>query len=170
MNICLKQIYNNTRHKYHVAKECWKQGLYILAITHDANKYIPWVLKVYDEYAKGNYDKGRNKTGYYRPYTDNHKFNLALNYHTTHSKHHWQYWSIQVDADNTIPQDIPEKYLKEMMCDWIGASITSGRGRDGARTWYITNGDKLQLSDSTREYIDKFFNLGGNANGENNTR
>jgi hypothetical protein len=159
MNIYLKQIYNNTRHKYYVMKECWHQGLYILSITHDLNKYIPWVLKAYADYAKGDYNKGRNKSGYYRPYTDDPAFNLALHYHVTHSKHHWQYWSIQVDAEGGIPVDIPDKYLKEMLCDWIGASIASGRGSGGAKTWYIENGIKLLLSDTTRKYITRFFNI-----------
>ena len=93
---------------------------------------------------------------------------MALHYHVSHSKHHWQYWSIQVDNEGGIPQDIPEKYLKEMLCDWRGASIASGRG--SARTWYIENNDKLILSDNTRAYINKFFGLEGDINGENNTR
>jgi hypothetical protein len=155
----IKQLYNNTRHKWYVMLELFRNGYYMLGLIHDWNKYIPWVVAGYTSYSKGDYNKGRDKSGYYRPYTDCPKFNIALHYHVTHSKHHWQYWSMQVDAEGAIPFDIPEKYIIEMLCDWTGASIANGRGRTGAKDWWISNSGKLILHDNVRKYIDRFFNI-----------
>jgi hypothetical protein len=159
MNDYIGHFYRLTRHRYFVMHECWKQHLYLLGILHDINKYLPVVFIPYAKYSLINYKKNSDSTGYYSPHTDYDKLTLAMNWHTTHSKHHWQYWSVQAEADNTVALDIPEKYIKEMICDWIGANIAGGRGRDGARAWYINNGDKLLLSNNTRKYIKRFFNI-----------
>jgi hypothetical protein len=46
------------------------------------------------------------------------KFDSAWNIHQKRNKHHWQYWVLIMDNGSIEALDIPEKYIKEMLCDW----------------------------------------------------
>lgn len=46
------------------------------------------------------------------------QFDLARNYHQKRNKHHWQYWVLIMDSGEVKALDMPEKYIKEMLCDW----------------------------------------------------
>lgn len=48
-------------------------------------------------------------------------FSEAWLHHKGKNKHHWQYWTDFKD-NKVIPIEIPEKYIKEMICDIRGAS------------------------------------------------
>lgn len=73
-------------------------------------------------------------------------FNKAWEHHYKNNKHHWNYW---------IGQDMPEKYIKQMICDWKAMSRKFG---DTAQEFYMKNHDKIELTHCSRVLLE--FNLG----------
>lgn len=81
-------------------------------------------------------------------------FDLAWLHHQKLNPHHWQYWLLPRDDGSMQPLEIPEKYVKEMICDWWGASMAYGnKGRN--RDWYEANKDNMALHPETREYVER---------------
>ena len=150
-----------TRHRIYVMIECWKKGLIWTGLIHDYSKYLPMELFPYARYSKGDWNKLRDKSGYYKPQTEDEGFNRALHHHVTNNKHHWQYWVMNVEAGEVTPLRIPKKYLKEMMCDWIGANKVRNIENpiEAARTWYRANRNKILLHEEARSWIMEFLGL-----------
>jgi len=103
-----------TKHKYYVMVECFKRGLYWQGIVHDLTKYSFAEFKESAKYFQGTgtpINKIKEELGYSR----------AWLHHKGHNKHHWEYWTDFFDGQ-IKPCTMPEKYIKEMCCDMIGAS------------------------------------------------
>ncbi len=109
------------RHKWFVFLECCKMGLIWRGIIHDLSKFrlsefIPYANHFYGE--KEGIKKGRNKSGYYKPYdTGNLFFDYAWLLHQKRNPHHWQYWILPKDDGGIKIFDMPLIYKKEMLCD-----------------------------------------------------
>jgi len=102
------------RHKYYVAKECFKYGLYWRGIVHDLSKFTPVEFIESAKYYSGKsspISASKKANGYSK----------AWLHHKGRNKHHWEYWT---DFKNGVPfaATIPEKYLIEMCCDILGAA------------------------------------------------
>ena len=118
MNKYLGHFKTITKHKWYVGIECFKRGLYWQGFMHDWSKYHPTEFLNSAKYWNGKTtpiglekkDKG---------------YSEAWLHHKGHNKHHWEYW---VDWKNgkRLLCKIPDKYLKEMACDMIGASKAYG--------------------------------------------
>ncbi len=158
----IKYINYLIRHKYYVMKECFKQGLYIQAITHDLSKFMPDEFIPYANYFYGsgnNIKKGRDSTGYYKPYeTGDDDFDFAWLLHQKRNRHHWQWWTLPKDREGIKILEIDTIYIKEMICDWRGAGIAQN-GKDTAIEWYIEHKDKMQLHPITRMKIEKLLGI-----------
>lgn len=165
-------------HKYYVSVECFRHGLIWRGLVHDLSKFLPSEFIPYMNYfyAKKEHDikRGRNETGYYKPYdTGDDDFDFAWLLHQKRNKHHWQWWILPKDEDGTRLFEIPEPYLTEMICDWVGAGKAQGKfsPKDDpyfeTRKWYKQNGEKMQLHSNTRKIIEKRIGLynGGLYNG-----
>lgn len=85
-------------------------------------------------------------------------FNLAWEHHQVNNKHHWNYWTYDVDEyyNNmgelesfklSQPKDMPLKHIKQMICDWEGMALKFG---DTAQQFYMNNYDKIELSLKSR--------------------
>ena len=142
------------RHKWYVFNECRKQGIFWLGIIHDWSKFLPdeWI-----PYANCFYGKSkkniRDETRYYKPYnTDDSKFDFAWFLHQKRNKHHWQYWTFPKDDGNIKIFNMPIKYRKEMLADWIGA----GKAKKSLdeKAWYDENKNKIKLHYQTRNWIE----------------
>jgi len=138
------------KHKWYVAVECFKVGLYLHAFTHDLSKFRPSEWFPYTEFFYG--DWGRNEPDDYRYWDARYyvqgPFDLAWLKHQKRNKHHWQYWVLHEDSGQTKTLFIPRKYLKQMACDWIGASKAI-RGKDATPIeWYrkVKNGTLMDES------------------------
>lgn len=149
-------------HKKNVFIECWKEGLYIHAFTHDLSKFS---LKEFKAYAINFYgEKNCKRCSYYTNCNYNQiglgsgnwakecndynyeDFNKAWEHHYKHNKHHWNYW---------VGREIPTKYIKQMICDWKAMSRKFG---DTAQEFYCKNYNKIKLEHNSR--IDLEFELG----------
>jgi len=57
------------------------------------------------------------------------------------------------DDGEVVPMKMPEKYVKEMLCDWWGASVATGNGGN-SKEWYEKNKEHTLLHDETRKYFE----------------
>ena len=108
-------------HKWYVGIECFKQGLYWQGIVHDFSKFSYVEFFYSAQYFNGTSTPiGREKIekGY----------SLAWLNHKAKNKHHWEYWTDFYEGV-CKPVPIPEKYIREMACDMIGASKTYSKDK-----------------------------------------
>lgn len=156
------------KHKYYVMTECFKVNLIWRGLIHDLSKFLPSEFIPYANYFYGKKEsdikRGRNETGYYKPTdTGDKKFDFAWLFHQKRNRHHWQWWILPTDEEGIKIFEIPEPFLTEMICDWVGAGKAQGKfsPKDDkyleTRRWYKQNGKKMQLNEVTRKIIEKII-------------
>jgi hypothetical protein len=156
----LKYLTYVLRHKYFVAKECFKKGLYWQGITHDLSKLYPSEFIPYSSYFNRK-EVFLNAHGE----SEDPAFNLAWFIHQKRNKHHWQYWILPAEGEGarSIVFEMPENYIVEMICDWAGAGRAQGfvSPEDDiyfeTRSWYQANKNNMQLHEKTREIIERIL-------------
>ncbi len=134
-------IFYLMRHKFWVMYFCFKHGLFWQGIVHDWDKLLPSMLYTYARHYPMIRRK-RNTDGCYNPLEAPPDYQRAMLEHFNRSKHHWQHW-IMANGVVYQPLDIPEKYIREMICDWAGA----GRTRQG-KAWH--KGKVREFFENTR--------------------
>lgn len=106
-----------TRHRHIVLKFCFKCGLYKQGLLHDLSKYSK------DEFLNG----GKHFAGTYSPITNERNengYSLAWMHHKGRNKHHSEYWvDLNTETGKYEPVEMPNKYIGEMVCDRIAASM-----------------------------------------------
>lgn len=127
-------------HKWHVFIACLRYGIVWQGITHDLSKFLPDELFPYIDYFNSNPK-------------DHDAFDYAWLKHQHRNPHHWQFWILVNDNDGTYPLQMPDKYAKEMLCDWIGADKT--KKLSGVGAWYEANKNKMVLHTETRRWIEQ---------------
>jgi hypothetical protein len=56
------------------------------------------------------------------------------------------------DEDGTVPLEMPERYVREMLADWDGAGrAITGKSDPGG--WYDRNRNKMILHENTRYLV-----------------
>lgn len=160
---------NLMRHKWFTFVECCTVGVPWLGVIHDWSKFLPSEFIAYARHFEGDYPDWNDldvwgKYHYTGPTTQRVKqdFDAAWNYHQKRNKHHWQYWVLINDEDGTYCLPMPDKYRREMLADWRGAS-RAYTGGDNTREWYAQRRDSIQLHPDTRAWIER--ELGGFASG-----
>jgi hypothetical protein len=107
-----------------------------------------------DYTCKPGISKGRDKSGYYKPYdTGDPDFDFAWLLHQKRNRHHWQYWILPNDEQGTKMLRVPKKYVREMLADWRGASKAQGHGGD-IRKWWFENNQKIQIHPEAYTWLD----------------
>lgn len=144
------------RHKWYVMLECWRYGLYWQGLIHDWTKLLPreWL-----PYARSF----RNPDGSMRKLEtlssdEQIQFKRVLRGHINRHPHHWAWW-IRIEGDGNIEAlPMEERYCKEMLADWRGASraITDF---DDTPKWYSKNRDDMVLHADTRAWIEMELGL-----------
>lgn len=112
-----------TRHKLLVMKFCFHLGLYWQGLLHDLSKYTPIEFFAGAKYYQGTCSPN-NAERLDRGYS------AAWLHHKGHNKHHLEYW-IDYAINNTPDSiahpmcgvEIPRKYVAEMFCDRVAASM-----------------------------------------------
>ena len=103
------------KHRKMVRKLCFKCGLYWQGLTHDLSKYS------HTEFWNGV----KYFTGTASPHVGERKvkgYSDAWLHHHNRNKHHAEYWIDIVDG-KSAPVQMPLKYLTEMVCDRVAASM-----------------------------------------------
>lgn len=113
--------------------------------NHDASKFTE---AEYPHYARQFHgDKG-----------DPHGFAMAWLHHIHHNPHHWQHW---VFPDGYAPagsrseggvMPMPERYLREMVADWLGASLAYTDSWDMS-PWLNRHLAEMKLHSETRTML-----------------
>lgn len=110
----IKHFITITKHKFIVFKLCCKAGIPFQGIIHDNSKYSFTEFLTSAKFYNGNYS----------PIMDERKvcrYSKAWLHHKGRNKHHFEYWLDPYNKEKTI---IPYKYMVEMICDNVAASIT----------------------------------------------
>lgn len=171
MSKYLKYINYVMKHKYYVFIECCKLGIPLRGFLHDISKFRYSEFKVYADYFYGK-KKPMRIVGFPSMLISHYKnvytqedlqrdFDIAWLNHQHRNKHHWQYWVLNYDNGSTTCIDMPVRYIKEMVADWVGAGkAINGKNAGGykeAIKWYKENKNNMRLSESTREYVEKLL-------------
>ncbi|RMG93170.1 MAG: hypothetical protein D6706_15880 [Chloroflexi bacterium] len=146
------------RHKWYVFVECRKLGLPLwVGLLHDWSKFLPDEWIPYANYFYGSevgISRGRDETGYYKPgESGDDAFDLAWLKHQHRNPHHWQYWVLIQDDEDTRVLPMPDRYRKEMLADWRGAGRAQG-SKISTKEWYLKHRDKMILHPDTRHWIE----------------
>lgn len=101
------------KHKRYVFYYCCKTGIPIQGILHDLSKFSPtefWESVKYYQGTSSPIDACKKDKGY----------SNAWMHHKGRNKHHYEYWQDDFDHGGK-PIEMPMKYKKEMLCDFLGA-------------------------------------------------
>jgi hypothetical protein len=92
-------------------------GIPVQGLLHDLSKYSFTEFSIGARYYQGNRspnDRERELFGY----------STAWLHHKGRNKHHYEYWSdFNPKERKVLPVDMPDKYIKEMFCDRLAASL-----------------------------------------------
>jgi len=160
MNHYFKYAKYLIKHCWYVRKMCWKNGLYWQGLVHDLSKWRPSEFIPYARFFYGDYPEELNmyeKIYHWTLKTKKdiqHDFDVAWLKHIHRNPHHWQYWILLEDSGGEIAMEMPEKYVKEMLCDWWGASVATGNGGN-SKDWYEKVKKDTKMADSTQKYFEK---------------
>lgn len=147
------------RHKWFVFIECCKLGIPLRGALHDLSKFLPSEFISYSRYFYGDYPERLTvyeKTHHWTLKTKaiiKNDFDLAWLKHQKRNPHHWQYWLLQNDSDGLKILEMPKKYMKEMLADWIGAGKAI-HGENDVEEWYLKNKDNMLLHNSVRHWVE----------------
>lgn len=83
-------------------------------------------------------------------------FDRAWLHHQHRNPHHWQHWLLREDDGDTKALLMPEKFVREMVADWMGAgrAIT---GKWEVREWYAKNAHKIVLHPDSKALAERLM-------------
>jgi hypothetical protein len=144
----LDYLKSTLKHKWFVFKAGLKLKVPIWnLIIHDWSKLT---LKEYKHYQRWFFENKDDPEG----------FAAAWLHHQNSQPHHWDYWitasqhSIGSQGDfNPSPLPMPEKYIREMVADWQGASLAY-TGKCDIQPWLNDNYKKMCLHPKTILILD----------------
>jgi hypothetical protein len=110
-------------------------------VVHDLSKFSRVEFGPYARRFASGRGGMRDKSG------DPEDFRRAWDHHWQGNPHHWDHWLVRM-------QEIPERYVREMVADWMGAGRAS-TGRWEVAEWYDRNRDEIWVHPNTREMIHK---------------
>lgn len=162
------------RHKWYVAKACFRHGLYWRGLKHDWSKFLPSEWFPYaesfygigtrsDEFEKAWLDHA-HREGVTIPYGQTKAgvrkaFDRAWLHHQHWNPHHWQHWVLHEDSGATKILEMPVKDAIEMYCDWEGAGLAI-TGKKDVASWYEKNQGKMLLHSNTRAFVESLIYSG----------
>ncbi len=163
----LKYLRYLIKHKWYTFQECRKRGIWWAGLTHDLSKFRPsewgpYLEKFYGDpncciyVAMGEMSTldvlGLEASGHKFQEQVDYEFDEAWLHHIHRNPHHWQYWLLQEDDGDLKVLEMPMRYRKEMVADWIGAGKATGHPDTPA--WYEKNKDKIKLAILTRYWVE----------------
>ena len=135
------------RHKWFVMMACMKRGLVWRGLVHDLSKLLPSEFYAYAMYFYGPVPDPGSDTKI--------AFDKAWLLHQHRNPHHWQFWVLREDDGGTKLIEMPDVFVAEMVCDWIGAGMAITGKSGETRSWYEKNKHRITLHPNTARQIDK---------------
>lgn len=140
-------------HKRWVFHYCVKAGIPWQGIMHDMSKFSPVEFFESVKYYQGGsspIDACKKANGY----------SNAWLHHKGRNKHHYEYWQDNFDKGGEA-LEMPMKYKKEMICDYMGA----GRAYYGKaftiekeyEWWQNKKSKPIAMHKNDLAFLDKFF-------------
>jgi hypothetical protein len=118
-------------------------------LVHDMSKFKPSEFIPYAHTFVDDRGNGR--------YVETPEFNQAWNHHQKRNQHHHQYWLLKEDSGATIPMNMPDIYIEEMICDWLGAGRAINGVFDFDFKWYYNNKSNMVVSKYTEMTIEHYI-------------
>lgn len=149
MNKYWRHLKTITKHKWYVFVACAHVGLVWRGIIHDLSKYSPIEFFSSARYFQGN----KSPTEVEKAKSS---YSIAWMNHKAKNKHHWQYW-LDNEGDQIFPIEMPVKYIKEMLCDWLGAGKAYNKDSwtiDDLKTWWAVNKTNIMITNKTYHIIE----------------
>ena len=142
-------------HKYWVFYHCCKMGIPIQGLLHDLSKFSLVEFWEGVRYYQGTFspiDACKKENGW----------SPAWMHHKGRNKHHYEYWMDNLD-DGGTPLEMPLKYKKEMLCDYLGAG-RAYYGKDFTyekeyEWWQNKLSKPLAMHDSNKDFISMYMEL-----------
>lgn len=140
------------QHKWYV----FQAGLVVGApiwrlIIHDWSKFLPSEWKPY-AYTFRNADGSLRD---YKRYGRHEGFTRAVGLHKKRNKHHYDYWVCFHGKKHTLyALEMPDKYILEMVADWMGAGKAITGSWDDIFGWYEDNKEDMVLGKETRRKVE----------------
>lgn len=160
------------RHKWFVFLACCKLGIPLAGIVHDWSKFLPDEWIPYADYFNGPkfphladlHGDERNRAFDSFRYADRIEdaFRLAWVKHQHRNPHHWQHWISHEDEGVTRFLIIPERYLREMVADWMGAGRAQNRtdgSIEGAAAWYMSYRSGILMHAASRIQLESLLGV-----------
>ena len=151
----LKHFKKVCTHKYWVFRYCVKAGIPLQGVLHDMSKFSPVEFFESVKYYQGTsspIDAAKKVNGY----------SEAWMHHKGRNKHHYEYWQDNFD-NGGVALEIPMKYKKEMICDYVGA----GRAYFGKaftiekeyEWWQAKKAKPIAMHKNDMAFLDEFFEM-----------
>lgn len=139
------------RHKWFVGVACCQTGAGLWrGLVHDLSKLRP---DEWGPYARCFYSS--DGSGQYEP---DESFDLAWLRHQHRNRHHWQYWVLREDSGKVLTLPMPERFIREMVANWMGAG--RAQGQPDTQAWYEKNRERILLDPATREQVEQLLQKG----------
>jgi hypothetical protein len=90
---------------------------------------------------------------------DEKKYSIAWLHHKAHNKHHWDYWVDFCDGE-LVMVPMPDRYIKEMFCDMIGASKAYTGKKFSKREpldYFLTHKDAWKMHEGSKEKLQEML-------------
>jgi len=157
--LLLRHYFIVLQHKWYVFKCGRELGVgYFRLIIHDWSKFM---FSEAIDYAKWFGGDKSNPDG----------FAKAWLHHQNTNKHHWEYWLTRsgkgVEPGTIVPLFMPRKYVREMIADWMAASISYAKTKDMSE-WLKSNWYKINLHPESKEFAKTILFVLGYQNVINN--
>lgn len=139
-------------HKAMVTKLCFACGLYKQGVLHDLSKYSWQELKTGFRYYQGfrsPIDAQKENEGY----------SMSWLHHKGRNPHHWEYW-IDNGKEGIQPVKMPDKYVIEMFCDRVAASMIYQKERytdASALEYYLQGKHKMFMHPESEALLEKLL-------------
>lgn len=142
---CLKHLRRILVHKFWVAYYCFQIGLYWQGLTHDLSKFS------YTEFSRSikywndkisSLANEKNINGYSETFL----------HHRGRNPHHYEYWIHSLDSGG-IAAEMPRKYAKELICDYLAACKTYGNDPRKEYDWWNVHKDEMKIHSKTKAYV-----------------
>lgn len=139
------------RHKLYVLQHRKEFGVGLIrALLHDMSKFSK---AEWGPYARNFYELDGSKRTSQKTSAERESFKRAWEHHLHFNPHHWDFWS-----NNQQTAQIPDKFAREMVLDWVAAGLAISGKRD-EKMWYLKNRNKMFMNPITRMFVESLLGV-----------